>query len=227
MHAIRHGVTSPGWVGSTVPRKASGKQQSPARGRGDRNSPFWQKLRQEREDLMRFCLLLVALMLVGCSDDSMTRNFGLNRDATSDNLTATRPPLSVPPTLGVRPARAGAPDPLQTGQQPDQAAGSPGQDALVEFGRAAGNGAYPYAHQRKLRNDLSFAGLRRCADELDPAAGLHAADRAAEEGMAQPAALNASSRTSAGKRPCARRSRNVVARSRLARRRPVPSVSRG
>ena len=99
---------------------------------------------------MRFGLLLVALMLVGCADDSMTRNFGLNRDASSDNLTDTRPLLSVPPTLGVRPARAGASNPSQTGQQPDQAAGSPGQDALVD---SAGPPAT--VHIRTLINENS------------------------------------------------------------------------
>lgn len=81
---------------------------------------------------MRLCLLLAALMLAACSDDSMTRTFGLNRDAAPNTLFASRIPLSVPPNIGLRPARPGAAEPPSPGQQLDQAAGSPGQDALVD-----------------------------------------------------------------------------------------------
>jgi Protein of unknown function (DUF3035) len=81
---------------------------------------------------MRYTTLMIALLLVGCGGDAMTRNFSLNRDAGQDNLAAAQPPLSMPPNLGLRPPRPGAPTLQTTGQLSDQAAGSPGQDALVD-----------------------------------------------------------------------------------------------
>ncbi len=81
---------------------------------------------------MRYTTLMIALLLAACSNDGMTRNFSLNRDAGQDNLASPQAPLSVPPNLGLRPPRPGAPSLLTTGQQPDQTAGSAGQDALVD-----------------------------------------------------------------------------------------------
>ncbi len=82
---------------------------------------------------MRRLPLLLILLLAGCGDDSMTRNFSLSRDAAPENMAATRMPLSMPPGLAMRPARPGALVPTQSDSQgTDQSAGSAGQDALVE-----------------------------------------------------------------------------------------------
>jgi hypothetical protein len=78
--------------------------------------------------------ILLILLLVGCSDDSMTRNFSLSRDAAPETIAATQMPLSTPPSLAMRPARPGAAMPNGGGdtQSAEQAAGSAGQDALVQ-----------------------------------------------------------------------------------------------
>jgi len=81
---------------------------------------------------MRFGPLLLLLPLAACSDDSMTRNFSLARDSAPQTVTSTMMPLSAPPMLTVRPTRPGAPPPQDNARQLEQAAGSPGQDALVQ-----------------------------------------------------------------------------------------------
>ncbi len=82
---------------------------------------------------MRSFPLLLILLLVGCSDDSMTRNFSLSRDAAPENIAATRMPLSMPPGLAMRPARPGAMVPTRPdAPATEQAAGSTGQETLVQ-----------------------------------------------------------------------------------------------
>lgn len=81
---------------------------------------------------MRYCPLLIGLLLAACSDDSMTRNYGLARDATPETMASTMMPLSAPPSLTVRPTRPGAPAPQGDRQQSEQAVGSAGQQALVQ-----------------------------------------------------------------------------------------------
>lgn len=77
--------------------------------------------------------LLLILLLAGCGDDSMTRNFSMSRNGTPESMAATRMPLSMPPGLAMRPARPGAMVPTRPDNQgTDQAAGSTGQDALVQ-----------------------------------------------------------------------------------------------
>ena len=82
---------------------------------------------------MRFGPVLLALLLAACSDDSLTRNFSLSRDATAGTLSATQVPLSVPPNMAerdVRPSVLGtSPGQAQAGAQP---AGSAGEDAIVD-----------------------------------------------------------------------------------------------
>jgi hypothetical protein len=101
------------------------------------------------EDLMRFCPLLIILLLGACSDDSMTRNFGVRRDAAPQTMASTQMPLSAPPNLAVRPSRPGAPIPGgEDRRQTGQAVGSAGQDALLQAA-----GPAPTADIRTLINE--------------------------------------------------------------------------
>jgi hypothetical protein len=89
---------------------------------------------RKETSMPRFPLLLLILLLAGCSDDSMTRNFTLSRDSAPENAASTRMPLSVPPELAVRPEPRGPFDPEPPSSAPAAAAGptSAGQEALVE-----------------------------------------------------------------------------------------------
>jgi hypothetical protein len=98
---------------------------------------------------MRFGVIVGVLLLAGCHDDSMTRNFGLARDAAPDTVAATQVPLSTPPSLALRPTRPGAIAPHQTSPS-EPTTGSAGQDALLQ---AAGPGAP--ADIRQLINENS------------------------------------------------------------------------
>jgi hypothetical protein len=80
---------------------------------------------------MRFGLVLLSLALAACSDDGMTRKFGLARDAAPTTAAATQMPLSAPPSMAQRPTRAGATAPRQTAQEQQEVV-SAGQDALVQ-----------------------------------------------------------------------------------------------
>jgi hypothetical protein len=81
---------------------------------------------------MRVGLLLIALTLAACSDDSLTRKYGLGRDAPPETMASTQMPLSMPPSLSMRPGRPGAPIPQADQRQADQSVGSTGQEALVQ-----------------------------------------------------------------------------------------------
>jgi len=90
---------------------------------------------------MRYCLLLLIPLFAGCADKSMTRNFSMSRDSAPENMAATQMPLSMPPGLATRPARPGAFVPSRPDTEAtEQAAGSSGQDALLQ---AAGPAASP------------------------------------------------------------------------------------
>jgi len=88
-----------------------------------------------------------ALALTSCgSADSLSRTFGLTRDAPDEFMVTTRAPLSMPPDFSLRPPRPGAPRPMEQSERtqaeealvPQTALGTPqagvsaGQDALVQ-----------------------------------------------------------------------------------------------
>jgi hypothetical protein len=87
------------------------------------------------------------LALAACGNgDTLSRAFGLTRDAPDEFLVTTRAPLSMPPDFSLRPPRPGAPRPMeqserqqaeealvpQTALGTPQASDSPGQDALLQ-----------------------------------------------------------------------------------------------
>ncbi len=85
-------------------------------------------------------------LLSGCSNlNSLSRTFGLTRDAPDEFTVTTRAPLSMPPDFSLRPPRPGAPRPQEQSEReqaqevlvPDlalnqpKATQSPGQEALL------------------------------------------------------------------------------------------------
>ena len=104
-------------------------------------------------------LAAMLLLLGGCGDSSLTRTFGLTRDAPDEFTVVTRAPLSMPPDYTLRPPRPGAPRPQDQSDRsqaeaalvPDSALGlrqagiTPGQTALL---RDAGGGAPSDTRQR-------------------------------------------------------------------------------
>ncbi len=88
-----------------------------------------------------------ATLLAGCGGDGgASRFFGLTRDAPDEFTVTTQPPLSIPPTINLRPPQPGAPRPQtvseraaaeaalapQTALGGPQAGMSPGQAALLQ-----------------------------------------------------------------------------------------------
>jgi hypothetical protein len=101
----------------------------------------------------------VLVVLGGCGNSSLTRTFGLTRDAPDEFTVVTRAPLSMPPDFALRPPQPGALRPQDQSDRsqaesalvPEAALGgapvgvSPGQAALV---RDAGGGASADIRQR-------------------------------------------------------------------------------
>ena len=58
-----------------------------------------------------------ALLLAGCGDGSLTRTFGLTRDAPDEFTVLTRAPLSMPPDYTLRPPQPGAPRPQEQSER--------------------------------------------------------------------------------------------------------------
>ena|ERR1019366_4334528 len=102
---------------------------------------------------------IVVVLSSGCGDSSLTRTFGLTRDAPDEFTVVTRAPLSMPPDFTMRPPQPGAPRPQEQSARslaesalvPEAALGgapvgvSPGQAALV---RDSGGGAPADIRQR-------------------------------------------------------------------------------
>src|ERR1700710_1416191 len=86
------------------------------------------------------------LLLGGCSGDSLSRTFGLTRDAPDEYTVTTGAPLSIPPDYNLRPPRPGAARPQEQSEREQaaealvpqlalgtpQGSASPGQSALVQ-----------------------------------------------------------------------------------------------
>ena len=105
-----------------------------------------------------------ALLLAGCDNSSLSRTFGLTRDAPDEFMVTTRAPLSLPPDYNLRPPRPGAPRPQEQSEQsqaeeilvpqtalagPRTGAPSAGQAALL---RQTGPGA-PADIRRRVDQD--------------------------------------------------------------------------
>ena len=113
-----------------------------------------------------FVALATGLLLSGCGD-SLTRTFGLTRDAPDEFSVTTRAPLAMPPEFSLRPPRPGAARPQEQSDR-DQAelalapqaalannapAGlTPGQNALLQ---AAGSAA-PADIRSKIDQDTQL-----------------------------------------------------------------------
>src|ERR1700749_1505982 len=57
------------------------------------------------------------LLLGGCSGDSLSRTFGLTRDAPDEYTVTTRAPLSMPPDYSLRPPRPGEARPQEQSER--------------------------------------------------------------------------------------------------------------
>ncbi len=80
--------------------------------------------------MWRFWILAAVLLLSACNRDSMTRQFGVSRDAAPTTIAGAMPPLSTPPGLMSRPDETGLQPQQQSAPPPTPPTG--GQAALVE-----------------------------------------------------------------------------------------------
>jgi DUF3035 family protein len=117
--------------------------------------------------LTRYLLLGCTLTLLGGCSDTLTRTFGLTRDAPDEYTVTTRAPLSMPPDYNLRPPRPGVPRPQEQSERqqaeealvPQLALGAPkgsdsaGQAALIQ---EAGPPA-PSDIRRKIDQDANQA----------------------------------------------------------------------
>jgi len=166
----------------------------------------------------RGALLLVgsALALTACSStsDTLSRTFGLTRDAPDEFMVTTRAPLSMPPDYSLRPPRPGESRPMeqserrqaeealvpQTALAVPQASDSPGQAAIVQ---AAGPAAPTQIRQQVDSDARMDQGNKSFASKLlfwqtptppgivvdQPRRGRYADHPAAEERLAGRALL--------------------------------------
>jgi len=126
-------------------------------------------LRTRSRPLPRCALLgCAAIALTGCSGlgDTLSRNFGLTRDAPDEFSVTTQVPLAMPPDYSIRPPQPGAPRPQdvsdrqqaeqalipQTALTPQTGEMSPGQEALL----AAAGPAAPANIRAEIARDRSL-----------------------------------------------------------------------
>ena len=84
-----------------------------------------------------FVVLAAGLLLSGCSD-SLTRTFGMTRDAPDEFSVTTRAPLAMPPEFSLRPPRPGAARPQEQSDR-DQAELSLAPQAALANNAPVGN----------------------------------------------------------------------------------------
>lgn len=126
-------------------------------------------------NLVRSLVLASLLGLAACGGDSLTRTFGLTRDAPDEFQVTTRAPLSMPPDLSLRPPRPGSSRPQELTQQ-EQAeatlapgavlsregpASSPGQQALL----AAAGPPAPTGIRGQVNNEAALDAPSRSFSE--------------------------------------------------------------
>jgi hypothetical protein len=102
---------------------------------------------RSRKQFLFVSLAASALTLSACSgSDSLSRTFGMTRDAPDEFMVTTRAPLSMPPDFTLRPPRPGAARPMEQSERtqaeealvPQTALGVPqagesaGQEALLQ-----------------------------------------------------------------------------------------------
>ena len=133
---------------------------------------------------MRFGLLLLVLSLAACSDDGMTRKFGLSRDAAPTTIAATQMPLSTPPSLAQRPTRAGAAAPRRLRSNSRR----PAAPDRTLWCRPSGPAATADVRQLIDENSGMIEPGAEFTDRLmnwTPQPGFQVDERASEEGVAQ------------------------------------------
>src|ERR1700723_2375217 len=104
----------------------------------------------------------VLVVLGGCSNGSLTRTFGLTRDAPDEFTVVTRAPLSMPPDFTLRPPQPGAPRPQ------DQSERSIAESALVPEAALGGAPVGVSAGQAALVRDVGGrapADIRQRVDQ--------------------------------------------------------------
>ncbi len=113
------------------------------------------------------------ILLSGCSGDSLSRTFGLTRDAPDEYTVTTRAPLSMPPDYNLRPPRPGAPRPQEQSerQQAEEAlapqtalnaqtgVASAGQSALIQEAGPDVSGDIRRRIDQDARNGTDDPGL--------------------------------------------------------------------
>jgi Protein of unknown function (DUF3035) len=97
--------------------------------------------------VVRLLAALPLLAVAGCDTSTLSRNFGLTRDAPDEFTVTTQAPLSMPPDYNLRPPRPGAARPQQQAESvqaeealipqvalggPQTSGSSPGQTALLQ-----------------------------------------------------------------------------------------------
>ena len=112
----------------------------------------------------------LAVLVSGCGDTSLTRTFGLVRDAPDEFTVVTRAPLSMPPDFALRPPSPGAPRPQ------DQPERNLAEAALVPEAALGGNNTGVSAGQAALVRDAGGSVAPDIRRKVDAEAKKAASD---------------------------------------------------
>jgi Protein of unknown function (DUF3035) len=116
---------------------------------------------------LRLTAPVTALVLLGgCSTSSLSRTFGLTRDAPDEFTVVTRAPLSMPPDFSLRPPQPGALRPQ------DQSDRSQAESALVPEAALGGSPAGVSAGQAALVRDAGGGAPADIRQRVDQEARL-------------------------------------------------------